>query len=224
MSTTNEHNPERHKFALDRLELSKVERHGAIVVGPKGSRVYADNIHSSAQIGEGTIIRPGATIGPNVIIGKNCLIKAGARIGERGFSYGFDEDNTPLPFAHTGGVIIGDYVQIGSGTTVNRGTVDDTIIEDYVQVDDLVHVAHNVHIGTRSCIIAGVVLCGSVKVGKCVWIGPNSVILNKLRVADYTLVGSMANVTKEFEKGDILIGNPAKVLRNRLNGKDFPNA
>jgi UDP-3-O-[3-hydroxymyristoyl] glucosamine N-acyltransferase len=223
VATTNEYNQERHEFALERLESNEIEAQGAIKF-TRGMKIYTTGIHRSADIGDGTIVRPGATIGPNVVIGRNCLIKAGARIGERGFSYGFSEENTPIPFAHTGRVIIGDNVQIGSGTTVCRATVDATIIEDHVQLDDLVHVAHDVRIGTKSCIIAGVVLCGSVTIGKCVWVGPNAVILNSLHVADYTLVGAMANVTKEFEPGDILVGNPAKAIRNRLNERDFPNA
>jgi UDP-3-O-[3-hydroxymyristoyl] glucosamine N-acyltransferase len=221
MATTNEHNQERWEFAIKRLELNSIENSGAITVR-NDRKVHTKNIHPSAIIGDGTIIQPGAQIGPNVTIGRNCLIKAGAIIGYRGFSFGFTENNKPIYFAHTGYVTIGDDVQIGSCTTINRGTLETTTIADYVKVDDRVHVAHNVHIGESSCIVAGTVLCGSVKLGKHVWVGPNTVILNDLYVADYTLVGAMANVTKEFERGDILVGNPAKAIRNRMG--DFPNA
>jgi UDP-3-O-[3-hydroxymyristoyl] glucosamine N-acyltransferase len=218
VATTNEYNQERHEFALERLESNEIEAQGAIKF-TRGMKIYTTGIHRSADIGDGSIIRPGASIGPNVIIGRNCLIKAGARIGERGFSYGFSEENTPIPFAHTGRVIIGDNVQVGSCTTVCRGTIHNTVLGDYVQLDDLVHVAHNVTVGPKSMIIAGVVLCGSVTIGKCVWVGPNAVV--NVDVADYTLVGSASNVTKVFERGDVLAGNPARVLRNRMG--DFPN-
>jgi UDP-3-O-[3-hydroxymyristoyl] glucosamine N-acyltransferase len=222
MGTTNEYNQERHEFALERLESNEIEAQGAIKF-TRGMKIYTTGIHRSADIGDGTIVRPGATIGPNVVIGRNCLIKAGARIGEKGFSFGFSRENTPIPFAHTGKVIIGDNVEIGACTTVVRATVAATIIGDHVKMDDHVHVAHNCTVGEKSILTAGVVLCGSVTIGEGVWIGVNAVVLNGLHVHDYTLVGAMANVTKEFEPGDVIAGNPARFIRNRLNERDFPN-
>ncbi len=220
MATTNEYDQKRWEFAIKRLELNVIEHSGAITVR-NGRNVHTKNIHPSAIIGDGTIIQPGAQIGPNVTIGRNCLIKAGAIVGYKGFSFGFTENNKPIPFAHTGGVIIGDNCSIGSAATVCRATVDNTIIGNDVHIDDHVHVPHNVIIGENTCIAAGTMICGGVTIGRCVWIGVNASILNQLHVADYTLVGNQANVTKEFEKGDVLIGNPAKVLYNRM--KDFPN-
>ena len=204
MASTNEHIVARYQFALSRMELNSIESDCMWYLNPE------------AKIGKGTVIRPGVTIGPNVTIGKNCLIKAGARIGEKGFSFGFTTDNRPIPIAHTGRVIIGDNCSIGSGTTVCRGTVDDTVIEDDTHIDDLCHIAHNSHIGPRTCIAAGTILCGSVTVGRSVWIGVNCSIMNKVHVADYTLVGNHTNVTKNFKEFDILVGNPAKVLRSRV--------
>lgn len=220
MASTNEHNIARYQFALDRLDEGRIEREGALVVR-EGQKLYHSRIHETATVGEGTIIRPGATIGPNVTIGKNCLIKAGARIGERGFSFGFSRNNKPVAISHTGRVVIGDNCSIGSDATVCRATIGHTTIEDDCQIDDHVHVAHNVVVGKRTCIAAGTTICGSVTIGKCVWIGVNVSIMNKIHVADYTLIGNAANVTKEFERGDILVGNPAKVLRNRMG--DFPH-
>ena len=220
MASTNNHVVARYQFALDRLELSVIEHSGAITIR-NGRKVHTKNIHPSAIIGDGTIIQPGAQIGPNVSIGKNCLIKAGAIIGYKGFSFGFSRDNKPVAISHTGKVSIGDNCSIGSGATVCRGTLHATIISDDCHIDDHVHVAHNVVVGKRTCIAAGTVLCGSVTIGKCVWIGVNASVLNKTHVADYTLIGNAANVTKEFARGDILVGNPAKVLRSRMG--DFPH-
>jgi len=154
-------------------------------------------------------------IAEHVEIVKDPIIKAGAVIGEKGFSHAFDEDLTPVPMIHTGSVIIGDYVEIGALTTVARGTINNTILEDYVRLDDHVHIAHNCKIGKRTCAAAGAILGGSVTVGPDCWIGLGCVIQNGLTIGKRALIGSGANVVKDVPPHAVMVGNPARILRYR---------
>lgn len=171
-------------------------------------------VESGAEIGEGTVIRDHVILRKGSRIGKNCLIKSGVIIGEEGFGFDFEEDDTPVRMPHTGGVIIGDGVELGSNTVVCRGTIGNTILRDDVKVNDLVHIAHNCVVGAKT-IIAGGKLCGSVELGERVWIAPGSIIKNKVKVRTDTTVGLGSVVVKDLEAGVVAYGNPAKVVRSK---------
>jgi UDP-3-O-[3-hydroxymyristoyl] glucosamine N-acyltransferase len=205
MSTVNEFIPKRLNFAKSRLDLKPQYR-------PIGGYCAIDD---SVEIGEGTVIRNNVTIGPNVKIGKNCFIKSGTVIGEKGFSFGFEKDLTPVEIVHTGGVIIGDNVEIGALCTVVSGTIKPTVLEDYVKLDDHIHVAHNCYIGKKTCLTAGVTLAGGVRIGPKCWIGMHSCVTNKVKIAEGTIVGQGANVMKDTAYADVVVGNPARFLRKR---------
>ena len=205
MISTNDYNPERHKFALARRHLQRP-------YPPIGSHC---SIGPGVTIGAGTVIRNNVTITGNVTIGKGCLIHSGAVIGERGFSFGFDENLTPEPIVHNGGVIIGNFVEIGTCCAVAGGTLKPTVLEDYVKIDNITHIAHNSLIGEKTVICSRVVLCGGVTMGRSVWVSPGVSILNRVKLADRTLVGIGSNVLKDTEPGDIVAGNPAKVISKR---------
>lgn len=171
-------------------------------------------IGDCVQIGNGTIIEANVTIGDHVIIGEHCHIKAGAVIGGRGFGYSKDAGKY-RPVRHFGNVVIGDNVDIGSNTCIDRGTLDDTVIHDGVKIDNLCHIAHNVVIGENTLVIANSTICGSVHIGKNAYIAPHSVIMNQLEVGDGAMIGMAAVVTKNVEAGTVNIGCPAKVIRMR---------
>jgi UDP-3-O-[3-hydroxymyristoyl] glucosamine N-acyltransferase len=124
-----------------------------------------------------------------VKFGKNTCIKKGAVVGESGFGFERDEDGAPVRFPHIGGVVLGDDVEIGSNSCVDRGALTDTVIGDRTKIDNLVHIAHNVRIGSDCLIAAGATICGSAHIGDGVWIGPGAVI------SDYVKVGDGASVT-----------------------------
>ena len=105
-------------------------------------------------IEEGTKINHNVVISDNVKIGKNCYIKSGAILGEDGFGFDFEKDGIPIRIPHIGSVVIGENVEIGSNTVIVRGTLNDTIIEDNVKMDDQVCIAHNCKIGKSSLVIA----------------------------------------------------------------------
>jgi UDP-3-O-[3-hydroxymyristoyl] glucosamine N-acyltransferase len=170
-------------------------------------------IGASAVIGPETVLRNNVTIGRGVVIGARCLIKSSTVIGEEGFGIARDEQGNTLRIPHLGSVRIGDDVEIGALNTICSGTVEPTLVGNYVKTDDHIHIAHNCVIGANSIITASAELSGSVVVGERVWIGPNACLMNGIRIGDDTMIGLGAVVTKELPSGVVAAGNPARVLR-----------
>lgn len=180
------------------------------------------DIHPSVRIGPGAIIEDGVTIGEGTVVGPNavlrsgtrvgrfCEIQSGAVIGDAGFGFERDAQNRPLRMIHVGGVLIGDHVQVGALTAVARGALGDTVLEDYVKINNLCHIAHNCHIGEGTIIGACADLCGSLKIGRNCWIAPNCSIRQKLAIGDGAVVGMGAVVVKDVAAGVMVYGNPAR--------------
>lgn len=169
-------------------------------------------IGRNVKIGEGTVINHHVVIGDNVEIGKFCRINSGAIIGEGDFGFERDETGRPIKIIHLGSVLIGDYVQIGSLTSVSKGTIDNTIIGDYAKIDNHVYVSHNCKIEKNTIITGGAILGGSTVYGPGTWIGINSTIKQKVEIGSNALVGMGAVVLNNVEAGEIVVGNPAKKL------------
>lgn len=174
-----------------------------------GANVY---ISSQTIIGDNTIIHPNVVIDNKVSIGENCEIKSGAVIGQSGFGFERDELGFPIYFPHLGEIMIGNYVNIGANTAIDRATIGKTIISDGVKVDNLVHIAHNDVIGENTIITAGVIFSGGVIVGKNAWIAPSVSIKEKTKIEDNAFIGLGAVVIKDVENGSVIIGNPGKKL------------
>lgn len=185
------------------------------VISPKAKiadDVYIGNnctIEDEVEIGSGTRIYNNVTIAENVKIGKNCIIKSGAIIGEAGHGYVKEKDGKYRRVPHLGGVIIGDYVDIGANTTIERGTMENTVIEDGVKIDDLCQISHNTHIGENTMIIVHSSIYGSAKVGKNCWIA-SSIIRNQAKIGDNVIVGMGSVVTKDIKANTTVFGIPAK--------------
>lgn len=148
-----------------------------------------------------------------VSLGQNTKVCDTAKLGNDGFGFEPDENGDLVFFPHFGNVIIGDNVRIGSHVCVDRGNLHDTIIEDGVKIDNLVHIAHNVCVGQNTLIVAGSVICGSVKIGKNCFIGANSTIKEHLTIGNNVVIGMGSVVTKDIPDGEIWVGNPAKFLK-----------
>jgi UDP-3-O-[3-hydroxymyristoyl] glucosamine N-acyltransferase len=168
-------------------------------------------IGPSVEIGEGTVIRHHVVIDEGTRIGCRCLIKSHAVIGEEGFGIEFDESDMPVHLPHIGRVVIGDDVEVGVFCTIARATLAETVIGNFVKLDDHVHIAHNVVLDEGVLITAGATICGSVRIGRRAWIGPNAAINNSLSMAENTLAGIGAVVMWPAEAGEHLVGNPARV-------------
>jgi UDP-3-O-[3-hydroxymyristoyl] glucosamine N-acyltransferase len=183
-------------------------------------------IGEGAEIGPHCLIGPGATIGDGVIIGPNCRIGSqasithailgarvyiypGARVGQEGF--GFDITETGfVTIPQLGGVILGDDVEIGANSTIDRGTLRDTVIGPGTRLDNLVQVAHNVRIG-RSCAIAAQCgIAGSVEIGDFVVMGGQSAIAPHVTIGSKSRIGAQAGVMSDIEEGAIVVGSPAR--------------
>lgn len=180
-----------------------------------GQRVaigHCSVIGDSVEIGDDTVIAHHVVIAPGSRIGRRCVVKSHSVIGEDGFGIEFDEDGRPLRLPHIGRVVLGDDVEVGALCTIAKGTLGDTILEDDVKLDDHVHIAHNVSIGAGTLITACAEISGSVQIGKRVWVGPNSSVNNGLKIADETLIGVGAVVLLSSQRGEHLLGNPARSL------------
>ncbi len=184
-------------------------------------------IGEDVEIGEGTIIEPGCLIGHNVKIGKNSIVKSGARIknsiigdyfcaeenctiGTDGFTMANDENGHKFRIPTLGKVVIGNNVEIGAHTNVCAGTAGDTVIEDYVKIDALIHIGHDVFIKKNAEITAGAVIGGFVELGVQSYVGINAVLRNRVVIGDGAFVGMGAVVTKSVVPNITVVGNPAK--------------
>ena len=130
-----------------------------------------------------------------------------------GFGYELNEQGVYERIKHTGNVVIGDYVEIGSNTCIDKAVLGSTYIEDHCKIDNLVHIAHGVRIGRNSVIIANSMIAGSTVIGENVWVAPSASVLNKLKIADNAFVGMGAVIIRDVEQGDVVAGNPGKVLK-----------
>lgn len=167
-------------------------------------------IGADVKIGDHTVIGNNTTI-MHAKIGQRCHIGSNVTIGGEGFGFE-DEGEDVLTFPHLGGVTIGDDVRVGSSTCIDRASLGDTIIEDLVKIDNLVHVAHNVFIGRASKVIAMTIIGGSTKIGQQSWIAPGSCLRDWIEIGDRALVGMGAVVTRNVEDHQAVVGNPAKPI------------
>ncbi|MCT4595275.1 MAG: hypothetical protein N4A57_13580 [Anaeromicrobium sp.] len=189
-------------------------------------------IGENVIIGQNTIVEPFVLIDHDVTIGDNCIIKSGVKIrkctqiknntiirensviGGDGFGVERDLDRSTIRIPHIGGVIIGNNVDIGALNTVVSGTIEPTIIEDFVMTDDHIHIGHNCKVGKSTFITACVEVSGSVVIGENCWIGPNSSIIQKVTLGKNSIVGIGTVITKSFGDNEILAGSPADNIEN----------
>lgn len=162
----------------------------------------------NVRIGENVIIEPFVTIYPNVSIGDNTIIRSGARIGGEGFEYKRVQDGI-LPVKHLGGVEIGCNVEIQNNTCVDKAVYpwDNTVIEDYVKIDNLVYVAHGVKIKKNTMVVANVGIGGRTEIGENSWVGLGAKLRNGVSVGDNARVNMGAVVTKSVDDSQAVSGN-----------------
>jgi UDP-3-O-[3-hydroxymyristoyl] glucosamine N-acyltransferase len=198
--------------------------------GVHPTAVVEAQIPASASIGAHAWIGPAAVIGQNVVIGANCsvgegvalgadswlhanvsvyagccigaraLIHSGAVIGSDGFGFAREADGSWVKIPQTGRVIVGDDVEIGAGTTVDRGTLADTVIEDGVKLDNQIQVAHNVIIGAHTAMAGCVGIAGSTRIGRRCTVGGGAIILGHLSIADDVNISAGTLVAKSIAK------------------------
>jgi UDP-3-O-[3-hydroxymyristoyl] glucosamine N-acyltransferase len=165
-------------------------------------------IGAKVQIGEGSQLVARVTILAEAHIGRRAIIHPGVVIGSDGFGLAEVEGRwEKVP--QLGSVRIGDDVEIGANTTVDRGSVEDTVIEEGVKIDNQVQVAHNVFIGAQTAIAACVGICGSTRIGSYCTLAGGVGVLGHLEIADHVHVTGMSMVTRSLsEPGTYSAGTP----------------
>jgi UDP-3-O-[3-hydroxymyristoyl] glucosamine N-acyltransferase len=162
-------------------------------------------VGDSATVGEDTRLYPGVTIYHDCAIGARCILHAGAVIGADGFGIA-PEDGRWIKVPQVGRVIVGDDVEIGANTTIDRGAIDDTVIEEGVKLDNLIQIAHNVHIGAHTAIAACTGIAGSVHIGRRCRIAGAVGIAGHLSIADDVEISAKTLVTKTISQPGVYSG------------------
>jgi len=166
-------------------------------------------VGEGAEIGEGTFIYPNVSIREGVKIGKNCIIHCGTVIGSDGYGYvTIDGRHTKIP--QTGTVEIHDNVEIGANVTIDRATIEATVIGEGTKIDNLVQIAHNVKIGKHCLIVAQVGIAGSTKIGDFVTVAGQAGIAGHLNIGNRVVIGAQAGVIGNVPDGEVVSGFPAR--------------
>lgn len=152
-------------------------------------------VGKKTRIGAGTRLWANVSVYHEVVIGENCLVQSGTVIGADGFGYANDRGNW-VKIPQLGSVIIGDRVEIGACTTIDRGALDNTQIGNGVIIDNQCQIAHNVIIGDNTAVAGGVIMAGSLKIGRYCMIGGASVINGHMEICDKVTVTGMGMVMR----------------------------
>ena len=166
-------------------------------------------IGNNVKIGNGCLIYPGVKILDDTIIGQNCIIHSSTTIGSDGFGFAPNDDGSYKKIPQTGNVVIGDNVEIGSNSTLDRATLGSTIINNGVKLDNQIQIAHNVEIGENTAIAAQSGVAGSTKIGKNCMIGGQVGIIGHIKIGDNVKIQAQAGVTSNIESNSRVTGTPA---------------
>ncbi len=170
-------------------------------------------IGDGVEIGAGSRLHARVTIYPGCRLGQRALLHSGAVIGADGFGIAQDH-GVWRKIPQLGGVLIGDDVEIGANTCIDRGALDDTVVEDGVKLDNLIQIGHNVQIGAHTAIAGCTGIAGSTRIGKRCMIGGAANILGHLDIADGVIIHAAAVVTRSIKQAGTYGGHPAEDSRD----------
>lgn len=166
-------------------------------------------------VGDGTRLYPHVTVYSGGEIGARCAIHSGARIGSDGFGYVF-RNGRHEKIPHVGRCVIGDDVEIGANTTIDRGSIDDTIIGPGTRIDNLVQIGHNVRIGSLCLLMAQVGVAGSAHIGNGVILAGQAGIAGHITIGDGARIAAQSGVFGDVPAGETWSGYPARRHRESL--------
>ena len=226
-------------------------RHPLAWVSPEariGQNVRIDahcTIEAGAEVGDGTVIYPGVSIGPKARVGQDCVlfshvsiyemtqigdrvrIHANSVIGSDGFGYAPRREGKQVvghqKIFHFGRVIVGDDAEIGACVTIDRGTFKDTWIGKNVKLDNQVHIGHNVRLDEGAVICGGTCFAGNSSAGRYVYVGGLTGVNNRVHLGDGSKVGALTIVTKDIPPGGDALGTPQRGFREHLQVHAFLN-
>lgn len=220
--------------------------HASAVVAASARVSATASVGPCCVIEDDAVIEDGAILGPHCIIGEGCVVGAqsrlvsrvtlvtrvtlgkrvlvhpGAVIGSDGFGLAFNVDHW-IKLPQLGGVRIGDDCEIGANTTIDRGALDDTVLEEDVRLDNQIQIAHNVHVGAHTAMAGCAAVAGSAKIGRYCMIGGNAGVLGHLELADRVTITAKSLVTHSIrEPGEYSSGVPLQPNRQwRKNAARF---
>lgn len=172
----------------------------------EGSIIGAHSlVGEGAVIGAFTTLAPRVTVGPGCRLGQKCILHSGVVIGADGFGFA-PASGRWEKIEQLGSVVIGDDVEIGANTCVDRGALGDTVIEDGVKLDNLIQIGHNVHVGAHTAMAGCVGVAGSARIGAHCSIGGGAVVLGHLSLADGVHVSAASVVTRSISKPGLYTG------------------
>jgi len=199
------------------IDQSVVVYPGAIIMD---DAIIAENvtiypnavIETGAIIGKGSIIKSGAIIGHHCVIGGNCIIYENSVIGSDGFGH-HDQNGIRYKIPQIGNVILGDHVEIGACTTIDRATIESTYIGDYTKIDNQVQIAHNCQVGKYVYIAGKASMAGSVTVGDFSILAGGCGIADHINIAPKTVILAFTGIQEDTKEGVVYFGIPARPVR-----------
>jgi UDP-3-O-[3-hydroxymyristoyl] glucosamine N-acyltransferase len=179
---------------------------GALAYVGSGARIGAGavvgthgHIGAGAVVGDGTRLAPRVTLGDACVVGARGILHSGVVVGADGFGFA-PSQGTWVKIEQLGAVRIGDDVEIGANSCIDRGALDDTVLDDGVKLDNLIQVGHNVHIGAHSAMAGCVGIAGSAKIGRHCTAGGGAIILGHLELVDHVHITAATVVTRSILK------------------------
>jgi UDP-3-O-[3-hydroxymyristoyl] glucosamine N-acyltransferase len=154
-------------------------------------------IERGARVGSGSVLKSRVTLGEDCVVGSRCLLHSGVVIGADGFGFALHQGQWEK-IEQLGAVRIGDDVEIGANTCIDRGALDDTVIEDGVKLDNLIQIGHNVHIGRHTAMAGCVGVAGSAHIGAHCTVGGGAIVLGHLTLADHVHISAASVVTRSI--------------------------
>ncbi len=172
-----------------------------VVLGERCRILAGTVIEENCQLGNDVCLHANVTVYPNVVIGNRVEIHSGAVIGADGFGLAWDKGNQAwFKIPQTGRVVLEDDVEIGANSTVDRGAINDTVIKQDAKIDNLVQIAHNVHIGSHTAIAGCTGIAGSTHIGDNCTIGGAAMFVGHIEVADRTFIGGGTLVSHSIKE------------------------
>ncbi|MDE7326762.1 MAG: hypothetical protein K2N63_10860 [Lachnospiraceae bacterium] len=208
------------RFYFERNRDRKISEHAVIKTKRIGKGISVGEfsyIGEYVEIGKNVTVGNHVTITGRVKIGCNVVIADGTVLGKSGYGYYLAMDGHRKKVPHFGGLVIGDYVEIGANTCIDCGTMEDTIIGDYTKIDNLCHIGHNAKIGRDVLIVAGSILCGSCVIGDGAYIAPGAVIKNQITVGKNAFVGLQTAATRDVGDEVSIFGVPGQEFKRKYS-------
>ncbi len=184
------------------------------VIGDNVTLMSGVHIGDNVRVGDDTLVYPNATIYRDCVVGNRCILHAGSVIGSDGYGFADTGDGRHIKIYQNGNAVIGDDVEIGANSTIDRAAFGSTVIKDGCKIDNLVQIGHNSVIGEHSLLVSQVGISGSSTLGRNVVMGGQSATAGHLQIGDFAIVHARGGVTKSIAGKKHYAGFP--LMEHRL--------